>query len=49
MSYEGERNLIEPYFERKGEEGQREYRRRKNLTSIDGLPAYDDDPLPAPQ
>lgn len=49
MSYEGERGLVGPYFERKGEEGQREYRRTKNRTSIDGLPAYDDDPLPAPR
>lgn len=45
MSYEGERDLLGPFFERKGEAGQREYRRRKNLTSIDGLPAYDADPL----
>ncbi|WP_020014246.1 pyridoxamine 5'-phosphate oxidase family protein [Promicromonospora sukumoe] len=49
MSYEGERGLVGPYFERKGEDGQQEYRRTKNRTSIDGLPAYDDDPLPAPQ
>jgi predicted pyridoxine 5'-phosphate oxidase superfamily flavin-nucleotide-binding protein len=49
MSYEGERDLMGPYFERKGEAGQREFRRRKNLTSIDGLPAYDVDPQPAPQ
>lgn len=48
MSYEGERDLIGPYFERKGEAGQREYRRRKNQTSIDGLPAYDVDPLAEP-
>lgn len=45
MSYEGERDLMGPFFERKGEAGQQEYRRRKNRTSIDGLPAYDDDPL----
>jgi hypothetical protein len=45
MSYEGERDIIGPYFDRKGEAGQREFRRRKNLTSIDGLPAYDVDPL----
>jgi predicted pyridoxine 5'-phosphate oxidase superfamily flavin-nucleotide-binding protein len=45
MTYGGERDLIGPFFERKGEAGQQEYRRRKNLTSIDGLPAYDVDPL----
>lgn len=45
MSYDGERDLIGPYFERKGEKGQREFRRTKNRTSIDGLPAYDVDPL----
>lgn len=49
MSYEGERNLLEPFFERKGEAGAREYRRRKNLTSIDGLPAFDADPVDEPQ
>jgi hypothetical protein len=49
MSYEGERNLLEPFFERKGEAGSREYRRRKNLTSIDGLPAFDVDPVDEPQ
>lgn len=49
MSYEGERNLLKPFFERKGEAGSREYRRRKNLTSIDGLPAFDADPVDAPQ
>lgn len=48
MTYAGERDLMGPYFERKGEEGQREYRRSKNLTSIDGLPAYDDDPAEGP-
>ncbi|GAA4702878.1 Pyridoxamine 5'-phosphate oxidase [Promicromonospora umidemergens] len=45
MAYGGERDLIGPYFERKGEAGQQEFRRRKNWTSIDGLPAYDVDPL----
>lgn len=48
MSYEGERGIIEPYFERKGEAGQQEFRRQKNRTSIDGLPAYDVDPLVEP-
>jgi predicted pyridoxine 5'-phosphate oxidase superfamily flavin-nucleotide-binding protein len=45
MSYEGERELLQPYFTRKGREGSADYRRRKNRSSIDGLPAFDDDPL----
>ena len=45
MSYEGERDIIGPYFERKGEAGQQEFRRQKNRASIDGLPAYDVDPI----
>jgi predicted pyridoxine 5'-phosphate oxidase superfamily flavin-nucleotide-binding protein len=49
MSYEGERDLLGPHFERKGEAGSREYRRRKNLASIDGLPAYDVDPVDEPE
>ena len=43
MEYTGERDLLPPYFERKGVEGSAEYRRQKNQTSIDGLPAYDYD------
>ena len=45
MSYQGERDLLGPYFDRKGVEGSADYRRRKNRTSLDGLPAYDFDPL----
>lgn len=45
MEYAGERDLLQPYFERKGIEGTADYRRRKNRTSIDGLPAFDFDPL----
>ncbi len=45
MTLEGERDLIQPYFERKGDEGSADYRRRKNRTSLDGLPAFDDDPV----
>jgi hypothetical protein len=45
MEYVGERDLMAPYFARKGPEGSADYRRRKNRTSIDGLPAYDFDPL----
>lgn len=44
MSYVGERDLLPAYFERKGVEGSAEYRRRKNLASLDGLPAFDFDP-----
>lgn len=45
MEYAGERDLLQPYFERKGVDGSADYRRRKNRTSIDGLPAFDFDPL----
>ncbi|MDQ6522285.1 pyridoxamine 5'-phosphate oxidase family protein [Nocardioides sp. LHD-245] len=45
MDYAGERDLLPRYFGRKGVEGSADYRRRKNRTSIDGLPAYDFDPL----
>ncbi|KRB77157.1 pyridoxamine 5'-phosphate oxidase [Nocardioides sp. Root190] len=44
MDYVGERELLQPYFARKGVEGSADYRRLKNRTSIDGLPAYDFDP-----
>lgn len=45
MDYVGERNLLQPYFTRKGPEGSADYRRRRNRTSIDGLPAFDYDPM----
>ena len=45
MEYAGERELLQRYFGRKGTEGSADYRRRKNRTSIDGLPAFDYDPL----
>lgn len=44
MDYVGERDLLQPYFERKGVEGSADYRRQKNRASIDGLPAFDFDP-----
>lgn len=40
----GERDLLPPHMERKRADGQADYRRRKNRTSIDGLPAFDYDP-----
>lgn len=46
MTVEGERDLLPPYMERKGVDGQADYRRLKNRTSIDGLPAFDMDPEP---
>ncbi|WP_220454082.1 pyridoxamine 5'-phosphate oxidase family protein [Nocardioides immobilis] len=45
MSFVGDRDLLPPYFERKGVKGSADYRRRKNRTSLDGLRAFDDDPL----
>ncbi len=44
MEYAGERDLLPAHMARKGPDGQADYRRRKNRTSIDGLPAFDDDP-----
>lgn len=44
MSFEGHRDLLGPYFERKGTDGSADYRITKNRTSIDGLAAYDFDP-----
>lgn len=40
----GDRDLLPTHMERKGAGGQADYRRRKNRTSIDGLPAFDYDP-----
>ena len=48
MTLEGERDLLPQYMERKGAEGRADYRRLKNRTSIDGLPAFDMDPVPVP-
>jgi hypothetical protein len=45
MEPAGERHLLPEHMERKGDEGLLDYRRLKNRTSIDGLPAFDDDPL----
>jgi hypothetical protein len=43
MDHVGERDLLAPFFARKGVEGSADYRRQKNPVSIDGLPAYDFD------
>ena len=43
MEHVGERDLLPPHLERKGAAGQADYRRQKNLTSIDGLPGFDFD------
>ena len=45
MSVEGHRDLLGPYFERRGDQGAADYRVRKNRRSLDGLPAYDFDPM----
>ena len=45
MDFADERELLPGHMERKGAEGLLDYRRLKNRTSIDGLPAFDDDPL----
>ncbi len=44
LDYVGERDLLPAHMDRKGAEGQADYRRMKNATSIDGLPAFDFDP-----
>ena len=41
-----ERDLLTGNMRRRGPEGVKQYRRTKNAVSIDGLPAYDDDPDP---
>ncbi|WP_193605144.1 pyridoxamine 5'-phosphate oxidase family protein [Nocardioides dongkuii] len=46
MSLDDERDLLTPNMERRGARGVVSYRRTKNRTSIDGLPAFDDDPVP---
>jgi len=46
MDFVGERHLLPEHMERKGEDGLLDYRRLKNRTSIDGLPAFDFDPAP---
>lgn len=46
LSLDAERDLLTPNMERRGAEGVVAYRRQKNRTSIDGLPAFDDDPVP---
>jgi hypothetical protein len=38
-AYEGQRDQLTEWAERKGKEGLRDYQRAKNSTSIDGLPA----------
>ncbi|WP_029136502.1 pyridoxamine 5'-phosphate oxidase family protein [Nakamurella lactea] len=45
MEYAGERELLPQHMERKGPDGRADYRRTKNSTSIDGLPAFDFDPV----
>lgn len=45
MSFAGERDLLQRSFARRGPEGSADYRRRKNRVSIDGLRAFDDDPM----
>ena len=43
MAPAGEREALAEWAERKGPEGLREYRARRNRTSLDGLPAPDPD------
>jgi hypothetical protein len=43
MDFADERHLLPEHMERKGAGGVIDYRRLKNRTSIDGLPAFDDD------
>jgi predicted pyridoxine 5'-phosphate oxidase superfamily flavin-nucleotide-binding protein len=44
MDCAGERDLLPAHMDRKGSDGRADYRRQKNRVSIDGLPAFDDDP-----
>ena len=45
MEFVGVRPQRDAWLERKGDEGVREYVREKNAASIDGLPAFADEPL----
>jgi predicted pyridoxine 5'-phosphate oxidase superfamily flavin-nucleotide-binding protein len=40
------RDLLTPNMQRRGADGVVAYRKQKNRVSIDGLPAFDDDPVP---
>lgn len=44
MNFAEERDLLPAHMDRKGVQGLVEYRRARNRTSIDGLPAFDHDP-----
>ena len=44
MDFTEERALLPEHMDRKGAAGLVDYRRLKNRSSIDGLPAFDDDP-----
>jgi len=46
LTLDEERDLLTPNMERRGPDGVVAYRVQKNRTSIDGLPAFDQDPLP---
>jgi predicted pyridoxine 5'-phosphate oxidase superfamily flavin-nucleotide-binding protein len=45
MEYVGERDLLPAHMERKGPDGIVAYRHKKNSVSLDGLPAFDFDPV----
>lgn len=47
LSLDEERDLLTPTMRRRGPDGVVAYRVQKNRTSIDGLPAFDDDPVPS--
>ncbi|MDG4823632.1 pyridoxamine 5'-phosphate oxidase family protein [Asanoa sp. WMMD1127] len=47
MTYEGDRDVLLQWASRKDDVALADYRRKKNATSIDGLPAFDVD-APAP-
>lgn len=46
LSLDEERDLLTPNMQRRGPDGVVAYRVQKNRVSIDGLPAFDQDPLP---
>ena len=47
MEFVGTRTQRERWLESKGEDALREYVRERNAASIDGLPAFDAEPVPA--
>ena len=44
LSYRGDRELLNEWADKKGEEGLKQYREEKNQVSLDGIPTHIDVP-----